>query len=148
VTRKQRRMTLLGTGLVCFAAAVALVLVALEEQVTFFYAPGDLVAETLEPGIRIRLGGVVEDGSVQQAADGITTTFVVTDFIAQVPVAFTGVLPDLFREGQGVIATGRFDRDGLFTAEEVLARHDENYMPKEVADALKASGEWREDGEP
>lgn len=148
MTRKQRRMTLLGVGLACFAGAVALVLVALEEQVTFFYAPADVAAENPGPGIRIRLGGVVEEGSVQQASDGITTSFVVTDFIEEVPVAFTGVLPDLFREGQGIIATGRFGQNGIFTAEEVLAKHDENYMPKEVADALKESGEWQKGAEP
>jgi len=145
VTRKQRRMTILGAGLACFAGAVALVLVALSDQVTFFYLPSDLLAEPAGPATRIRLGGLVEEGSVEKASDGITTIFVVTDLAATVPVSYTGVLPDLFREGQGIIATGRFGEDGLFVAEEVLAKHDETYMPPEVAEALKASGEWKGD---
>ena len=147
MTRKQRRIAFLAGGLACVAGAVALVLVALSDKVTFFYSPTDLAVEAPPEGTRIRLGGLVEDGSVEKQADGITTRFVVTDLANVVPVAFTGVLPDLFREGQGIIATGRFEAD-LFVAEEVLAKHDENYMPKEVADALKESGHWQMGQEP
>ena len=149
MTRKQRRMTFLGTGFVCFALATVLVLFALEDKVTFFYSPSDLAADPVAPDRHIRLGGLVVDGSVVKLADGITTTFVLTDGAADVPVSFTGVLPDLFREGQVIIANGSFpDPSGPFIAEEVLAKHDETYMPPEVADALKETGHWQEDQEP
>lgn len=149
MTRKQRRTTFLATGFACFAVATVLVLFALEDKVTFFYSPSDLVAEPVSPDLRIRLGGLVVDGSVMKLSDGITTTFVLTDGAAEVPVSFTGVLPDLFREGQGIIANGSFpDAAGPFVADEVLAKHDENYMPPEVADALKEAGHWQEDQEP
>ncbi|MBT5434629.1 MAG: cytochrome c maturation protein CcmE [Alphaproteobacteria bacterium] len=146
MTRKQRRMIFLGTGFVCFAFATVLVLFALEDKVTFFYAPSDLVAEPVPPDVRIRLGGLVVDGSVVKHEDGITTLFDLTDGGAVVPVSFTGVLPDLFREGQGIIAMGTLPApDATFVADEVLAKHDENYMPSEIADALKETGHWQED---
>jgi cytochrome c-type biogenesis protein CcmE len=149
VTRKQRRTTFLATGFACFMVATVLVLFALEDKVTFFYSPSDLIAKPVAPDLRIRLGGLIVDGSVMKLSDGITTTFVLTDGVAEVPVTFTGVLPDLFREGQGIIANGSFpDASGLFVASEVLAKHDENYMPPEVADALKEAGHWQEDQEP
>ncbi|MBN33392.1 MAG: cytochrome c maturation protein CcmE [Rhodospirillaceae bacterium] len=145
MTRKQRRTLFLATGFVCFAFATALVLIALEDKVTFFYSPSDLVAEPAAPEVRIRLGGLVLNGSVAKQADGITTHFELTDGGAVVPVSFTGVLPDLFREGQGIIAMGTLPSpDGMFIADEVLAKHDENYMPTEVADALKEQGHWQE----
>jgi cytochrome c-type biogenesis protein CcmE len=142
--RKQQRMVLIGAGFACLAGAVALGLLAFTDKVTYFYSPSDLAAADLVPGTTVRLGGVVADGSVVQEADGITTSFVVTDGGATVPVRFTGVLPDLFREGQGVIVVGAGDAAGPFVATEVLAKHDENYMPKEVADALKEQGYWQE----
>ncbi len=149
MTRKQRRTMFLGTGFVCFAVATVLVLVALEDKVTFFYSPSALAAEPVAPDQHIRLGGLVVDGSVVKHDDGITTTFVLTDGAAEVPVFFTGVLPDLFREGQGIIANGRMpDAGGPFAADEVLAKHDETYMPPEVAEALKETGHWQEEAEP
>jgi len=147
MTRKQRRMTILGVGLACLAVATALVLTALSDKVTFFYSPSELTTDSAGHDARIRLGGVVEEGSVVKEADGITTGFIITDFAAAVPVRYTGVLPDLFREGQGIIATGRMAGD-TFIAEEVLAKHDETYMPPEVADALKAAGEWQKGDQP
>lgn len=147
MTRKQRRMTILGTGLLCLAVATALVLTALSDKVTFFYSPSDLAADSAGHDARIRLGGLVEEGSVTKDGDGITTAFVITDLVETVPVRYTGVLPDLFREGQGIIATGRMAQ-GTFVAEEVLAKHDETYMPSEVADALKAAGQWQDGEQP
>mgnify|MGYP002627993496 FL=1 len=147
MTRKQRRMTILGVGLACLAVATALVLTALSDKVTFFYSPSDLAADEAGHNARIRLGGMVEEGSVVKEGDGITTAFVITDFVEAVPVRYTGVLPDLFREGQGIIATGSMD-GGTFIAEEVLAKHDETYMPPEVADALKAAGKWQMGDQP
>ena len=122
-------------------AATALVLSAFRDNLVFFYSPSDLVEREVEPGRRFRLGGLVEEGSIQR--DGATVHFVVTDLARTVPVSYTGVLPDLFREGQGVVTEGALDAQGRFTAATVLARHDENYLPKEVADALKESGQWR-----
>ena len=143
MTRKQRRMTILGVGLLCLAVATALVLTALSDKVTFFYSPSELAADDAGHHARIRLGGVVEEGSVVKEADGITTAFIITDFAEAVPVRYTGVLPDLFREGQGVVTEGTLMPDGTFVADTVLAKHDENYMPKEVADALKEQGVWQ-----
>ncbi len=144
MTRKQRRMAFLGGGLACLAGAVALVLVALDDKVTFFFSPSELVAQPVAADTRIRLGGLVADGSVEKLADGLTTLFVVTDLAHDVTVSYTGVLPDLFREGQGVIVAGHLRDSDLFVADEVLAKHDENYMPSEVVDALKAGGHWEE----
>jgi cytochrome c-type biogenesis protein CcmE len=124
-------------------AAVALVLSAFEENLVFFYSPSDLLAEKAPEGRALRLGGLVEESSVKRLSDGLTVEFRVTDLANTVPVTFRGILPDLFREGQGVIAEGRFGPDGVFVAEEVLAKHDENYMPPEVAEVLKESGEWQ-----
>lgn len=145
--RKQRRMILIAAGFACLAGAVALGLLAFSDKVTYFYSPSQLADADLAPDTRIRLGGLVEDGSVSQAADGITTQFAITDGGAAVPVSYTGVLPDLFREGQGVIVTGSHGDGGTFIAAEVLAKHDENYMPKEVADALKEQGFWQHAGD-
>jgi len=144
VKRKQRRMIMIAAGFACLAGAVALGLLAFSDKVTYFYSPTELAAADLGPGTTIRLGGVVADGSVAQQADGITTRFAITDGGETVDVSYTGVLPDLFREGQGVIVIGAVGETGLFVATEVLAKHDENYMPKEVADALKEQGYWQE----
>ncbi len=142
MTRKQRRLyTILG-GLAVLGFAAGLVLFAIRDNIVFFYSPSELAEKQVEAGSTLRIGGLVEEGSVARA-DGLTVSFRITDLSAAVPVTFTGILPDLFREGQGVVAQGTIDADGHFTASEVLAKHDENYMPPEVAEALKASGQWQ-----
>jgi cytochrome c-type biogenesis protein CcmE len=143
MTRKRRRMIFILTGMVLLSAAVALVLVAIDETVTFFYSPTEVEAQAPAPGRSFRLGGLVEEGSVKKLDDGLTVEFRVTDLAASIPVNYRGILPDLFREGQGVITEGKLDANGVFVAQEVLAKHDENYMPPEVADVLKEAGEWR-----
>ena len=140
-SRKQKRLAVIaGLGLV-LALATTLVLVALRDQIVFFYAPSDIVARQVVAGQPIRLGGLVKDGS--WVRDGQDNTFTVTDNATDIVAHYTGILPDLFREGQGVVAEGAMGPDGKFIATNVLAKHDENYIPKEVVDALKAQGEWR-----
>ncbi len=141
--RKHRRLTFILTGLVLLGAAAALVLIAFEDSLVFFYIPSDLAEKDIPEGRRFRIGGLVEEGSVTRLADGLTVSFRVTDLSETVPVTYKGMLPDLFREGQGVVAEGHLDASGVFTAETILAKHDENYMPREVADALKKSGKWK-----
>jgi cytochrome c-type biogenesis protein CcmE len=141
VTRKQRRLTLIAFIGVVLASALALVLIAFEESIVFFSSPTDIVEKGIVPGQRLRLGGLVADGSVVRGED-TTVRFIVTDTVNEIAVTYTGLLPDLFREGQGVVAEGTLDAGGLFVADTVLARHDERYMPREVADALKAQGHW------
>ena len=143
-TRKRKRLYAVLAGLTMLGIAAALVLTAFEDNIVFFYSPTDLTQKELRPGQNIRVGGLVEEGSVKKAADGVTTEFVITDLKNVVAVRYTGLLPDLFREGQGVVTQGALGSDGVFAAAEVLAKHDENYMPKEVADALKKSGKWKE----
>lgn len=138
---KRKRLYIVGLALLFLGAAAALVLTAFEDNIVFFYSPTDLAEKGVGPGRTVRIGGLVADGSVVKS--DATVTFTVTDLNKSVEVAYTGILPDLFREGQGVVAEGRIGTDGRFTATEVLAKHDENYMPKEVADALKASGQWK-----
>ncbi|MEQ9327490.1 MAG: cytochrome c maturation protein CcmE [Rhodospirillales bacterium] len=138
---KRKRLYIVGLALLFLGAAAALVLTAFEDNIVFFYSPTDLAEKNVGPGRTVRIGGLVADGSVVKS--DATVTFTVTDLNKSVEVAYTGILPDLFREGQGVVAEGRIGPDGRFTATEVLAKHDENYMPKEVADALKASGQWK-----
>ena len=123
-------------------AAAALVLTAFEENLVFFYSPSDLAEKTLPPGRPVRLGGLVEEGSVERR-DGLTVHFRVTDLSQSTPVVYQGLLPDLFREGQGVVTEGTLGPDGVFVASEVLAKHDETYMPPEVVEALKKSGQWQ-----
>jgi len=144
MTRKQRRAVLIGTCLAVLGVAVGLVLFALRDSIVFFYTPSEVAEKHLETGQRFRLGGLVEDGSVKRG-EGTTVSFVVTDKRSTLPVTFTGVLPDLFREGQGVVAEGVLNSDGVFRADSVLAKHDENYMPPEVAKKLKDQGVWRGD---
>ena len=144
MTRKQRRAVLIGTCLGVLAVAMGLVLFALRDSIVFFYTPSEVAEKHLETGQRFRLGGLVEDGSVKRS-EGTTVSFVVTDKRSTLPVTFTGVLPDLFREGQGVVAEGMLNPDGVFRADSVLAKHDENYMPPEVAKKLKEQGVWRGD---
>lgn len=147
MTRKRRRLLIVVLGMGILAAAAGLVLTAFQESVTFFYSPSDIKAEAAPAGRSIRVGGLVEEGSVRKLEDGVTVEFRVTDLSESLPVTYRGVLPDLFREGQGVVTEGTLGTDGVFVADEVLAKHDENYMPPEVADALKKSGQWQGDGE-
>ncbi len=151
MTRKQRRLYIVGGFMLIFAAAAALVLMAFEENIVFFYSPTELARkmeqQPIPPERRLRIGGLVEEGSVQRDKDGVTMMFRITDTVEVVQVRFRGLLPDLFREGQGVVAEGGVAADGAFEATEVLAKHDETYMPKEVADALKEAGQWQGDHE-
>ena len=146
MTRKQRRLVLIGSALGVLGLAVALVLSALKDSIVFFNSPTDLVEKHVPTGARLRLGGLVKQGSVVRG-ENLAVRFEVTDGKSTIPVAFVGLLPDLFREGQGIVAEGALDATGTFKADSVLAKHDENYMPKEVADALKAQGLWKEDSE-
>ncbi|MEE8123332.1 MAG: cytochrome c maturation protein CcmE [Alphaproteobacteria bacterium] len=143
MTRKKRRLYFLLSGMVALGGAAALVLNAFEENIVFFFTPTDLIEKDIAKDRRMRIGGLVEENSVLRAADGIAVTFRVTDLTHAVPVLYRGILPDLFREGQGVVAEGTFGADGTFQADAVLAKHDENYMPPEVAEALKKSGRWK-----
>ncbi|MCQ0987611.1 cytochrome c maturation protein CcmE [Jiella marina] len=144
MTRKAKRLYSIGAILLVIGAAAGLVLTALSDSIAYFHSPTDVVEKMPGPGQRIRLGGLVEEGSVVR--DGSThVTFKITDSIESVPVTYTGILPDLFREGQGVVAEGMLAPDRVFQADTVLAKHDETYMPKEVVDDLKARGLW-EDG--
>ncbi len=138
---KRKRLAIVLAALLCFGGATALVLAALDDSLAFFYAPSELVAKPPDPAQAIRLGGLVEVGSVKRA--GHRVDFLITDQVQSVPVTYSGVLPDLFREGQGVVVEGKLASGGLFEAHTVLAKHDETYMPSEVAEALKAAGEWR-----
>jgi cytochrome c-type biogenesis protein CcmE len=144
MTRKQRRFALIAAGLGILGLAVVLILNALKDSIVFFNSPSDLVEKYVEPGRRVRLGGLVESGSVVRG-ENLAVRFRVTDGSHTVAVTFQGLLPDLFREGQGVVAEGTVDAGGVFKADTVLAKHDENYMPKEVADALKKQGHWKDD---
>lgn len=139
MTRKQRRGTLIGGGVLLLVFAVGLVAFAMRDTIVFFYAPSDLAEKNVEAGQRIRLGGLVKEGTVVRG-DGTRIRFTVTDTLKSVPVSYRGILPDLFREGQGVVTEGVLQTDGSLVADSVLAKHDENYMPKEVADSLKARG--------
>jgi cytochrome c-type biogenesis protein CcmE len=144
MTRKQRRLALIGGALAVLAVAVGLVLNALRDSIVFFTTPSEVATRGLAPGQRFRLGGLVEPGSVKRGGQ-LVVAFSVTDGKASMPVSYRGILPDLFREGQGVITEGMLEPGGTFRADTVLARHDETYMPKEVADALKKQGHWKDD---
>ncbi len=147
MTRKRRRLIFLALTMLLLGAAAALVLNAFSDSLVFFYSPTELAAKAVPPGRLVRIGGLVEEGSLARDADGVTIRFRVTDLKRSLDVVYRGVLPDLFREGQGVVAEGELAGDGGFVAREVLAKHDETYMPPEVAEALKKQGVWRE-GEP
>ena len=142
MTRRQRRLLLIGAGGAVFGVAIALVLIALKDSIVFFNSPTDVVEKHVAAGTRIRLGGLVKPGSFARGAN-FAVRFAVTDGNREIPVAYSGALPDLFREGQGVIAEGKMDGAGVFEADTILAKHDENYMPREVADALKKQGHWK-----
>lgn len=143
MTRKSRRLALIGLAGAALALATVLVLVALQDRIVFFYSPSDIAEKEVGPGTRMRLGGLVAAGSVDRS-EGETIVFRVTDTERTIPVVFTGALPDLFREGQGVVAEGVLRADGTFAADSILAKHDEAYMPREVADALRERGVWQD----
>lgn len=136
---KNQRLTLALLALVAVVGAGLLAMAALKDQAAYFYTPGDVARDHVQPGMAVRLGGMVEKGSLKRLADGVTILFVVTDNQAKVPVRFSGIVPALFREGSGVVADGKFDANGQFVADTILAKHDERYMPPEVAKSL--SGE-------
>ncbi len=140
---KRRRLYFVLGGMAILGAAAALVLIAFEESLVFFHSPSDVASKDIPPNRHFRLGGLVEEASVARGADGLTVSFRVTDGVESVPVTYKGMLPDLFDEGQGVIAEGSLDGEGVFVAKQVLAKHDETYMPPEVAEALKKSGQWQ-----
>jgi len=144
MTRKQRRLTMIGGSLAVLAVAAAVVLNALRDSIVFFSTPVMVTEKHIPAGRRFRLGGMVERGSLVHGQD-LAVNFKVSDGSATLPVEYNGILPDLFREGQGVVAEGALDASGVFEADTVLAKHDETYMPKEVADALKKQGHWKDD---
>ncbi len=142
MTRKKRRLVLIGMALCLMGAAAGLALFALREQIVFFYTPSDIVQKMPRPGVHLRIGGLVKEGSLERLA-GSSVRFTVTDRTHDVPLFYTGLLPDLLREGQGVVAEGILEPSGQFRADNVLAKHDEKYMPRDVADALKKQGVWQ-----
>ena len=144
MTPKRKRLWLVVGSLAVLGFAATLVLTALNDNIVFFYSPTQMVEKQIPPERRFRMGGLVEAGSVQKFADGQVTRFRVTDTNKTVDVVYRGLLPDLFREGQGVVAEGSLGADGVFVAREVLAKHDETYMPPEVAKAIKDAGQWKD----
>lgn len=146
MTRKQRRSLFIGAGLATLGLAAFLVLSALNDSIVFFYSPSDVAEKSIQPGHRFRLGGLVAEKSLKRLSS-TDFEFNIGDGNQTIQVKYSGLLPDLFREGQGVVAEGKLDQGGHFIADTVLAKHDENYMPREVADALKKQGVWH-GGEP
>ena len=134
---RQKRLALIAAGLAALGGAAALILNAFQSNLVFFYSPTQVFAQEAPKGRTFRVGGLVQAGSLQRQPDGVTVQFVVTDTMHDVPVSYKGILPDLFKEGKGVVAQGELDADGMFHAKEVLAKHDENYMPPEAADAVE-----------
>jgi cytochrome c-type biogenesis protein CcmE len=143
MTRKQRRLILIGTSVGVLAVAAALVLGALRDSIVFFNSPTDVAEKSVPPGARIRIGGLVKPGSLERS-DNLQVRFAVTDGKSDISVHYQGIVPDLFREGQGVVAEGKLEPGGTLAADTVLAKHDERYMPREVVDALKKAGRWQE----
>lgn len=143
--RKRRRLVFAVAMVLAGAVGAFAVVTVLNKHVLYFYSPSDLAKEHVPAGVDFRIGGLVQKGSLKRGP-GAMVHFVVTDGRATVPVSYDGVLPDLFREGQGVVASGALDGSGIFAASEVLAKHDERYMPPEVVDALKRAGRWKEGG--
>jgi len=144
MTRRQRRTVFISAGMAVLGLAAFLVLSALQDSIVFFYSPSDIEAKNIEPGRRIRIGGLVTQGSVQKSG-GTNVSFDISDGARTIKVSYHGLLPDLFREGQGIVAEGRLESLGQLTADTVLAKHDEKYMPPEVAESLKKTGVWRGD---
>lgn len=137
---RHRRAVFIAVGLGALAVAVALVLKAFNSNIVFFYTPTQVAAKEAPVDRAFRIGGLVQVNSIQRQSDGVTVSFVVTDTAKSIPVSYRGILPDLFKEGKGVVAQGKLHADGTFTASEVLAKHDENYMPPEAAEALEKAG--------
>ncbi len=146
MTRKQKRLVVIGGLGLVLVAATALVLIALRDQIVFFYSPSEVQAREVAVGEPFRIGGLVAEGSWKR--NGEINDFVVTDGAASMPVHFVGIVPDLFKEGTGVVAEGSLTAEGTFAATNVLAKHDENYMPREVVESLKARGEWQREASP
>ncbi len=138
---RQKRLMYILVGVAGLAIAVGLVLFALKNNVSLYFTPTQVMNKEAPQGRSFRIGGLVEVGSVQRQADGLTVHFNITDMVKTMPVVYKGILPDLFKEGKGVVAQGKMEADGLMHAEEVLAKHDENYMPPEAADAIKRAQE-------
>ena len=138
--KRKQRLTFVVILVIGFAAATALALFAFQKNLLYFYSPSQITSENISVEQMFRLGGLVVEGSVIRHDDGVTTSFELTDTADSITVSYTGLLPDLFREGQGIVAQGWINQQGVFIAQEVLAKHDENYMPPEVAEALKAAG--------
>jgi len=134
---RHKRLALIATGLAALGAAAALILSAFQSNLVFFFSPSQVAAHEAPQGRSFRIGGLVQQGSLQRQGDGTSVRFVVTDTVQSIPVVYTGILPDLFKEGKGVVAQGQLGSDGVFQAKEVLAKHDENYMPPEAADAVQ-----------
>jgi cytochrome c-type biogenesis protein CcmE len=147
MTRKRRRLSLIALAGTVLAIALGLVLYAMRDTIVFFHAPGDIAAKQVAPGTRLRLGGLVKEGSVKRGANG-EVAFEVVDGQGSIAVRYKGILPDLFREGQGVVTEGVLVSPTSFNADTVLAKHDENYMPREVADALRRQGHWQGESKP
>jgi cytochrome c-type biogenesis protein CcmE len=147
MTRRQRRAAFIGLAVAVLGVAVSLVIFALRDTIVFFHTPREVADKHIPAGTRIRLGGLVAQGSLRRG-EGRTVAFAITDTIRSIEVSYTGILPDLFREGQGVVAEGKLDASGRFRADYILAKHDENYMPPDVAKALKAQGVWKHTGSP
>lgn len=142
MTRKKRRLLLIGSAVAVLSVALGLVLFAMRDTIVFFYGPTELAQKDIRPGSRLRIGGLVKEGSVERLPSQ-QVRFAITDSTSVVRVSYAGLLPDLFREGQGVVAEGVLQADRTFVADKVLAKHDERYMPREVADALKKQGVWQ-----
>jgi cytochrome c-type biogenesis protein CcmE len=147
MTRKQRRLVLIGSGLGVLAVAVALMLSAMRDSIVFFNSPTDIAEQKTPPGKRVRLGGMVKVGSLERG-DNLLVRFEITDGNKDIPVSYHGIVPDLFREGQGVVTEGHIEPGGTFLADTVLAKHDEKYMPREVVETLKKQGHWQETAAP
>lgn len=143
---KRRRLYYVLAGMATLGVAAALVLTAFQDNLVFFNSPTDIYEKSIAPEKRFRLGGLVVEDSIRREGDGLTTVFEVTDLVRTVEVRYTGILPDLFREGQGVVTDGSLNTGGVFIASQVLARHDETYIPKEVVESLKKSGKWKGPG--
>lgn len=145
MTRKRRRLNFIILGLLTLGVATALVLTALEDKIVFFYSPTDIVTKKQTPtNQQVRVGGLVKEGTWKKPTNDLTHRFTVTDLRHDIPISYKGIIPDIFREGQGVVVLGKLQADGNFQADEVLAKHDEKYMPPEVAEALKKSGKWKQ----
>ena len=142
---RHKRFALIAAGIAALAIAATLVLNAFRSNLVFFFTPSEIVANEAPVGRSFRVGGMVVDGSLQRQADGISVRFVVTDTAQSIPVVYAGILPDLFREGKGVVAQGKLGEDGVFKAEQVLAKHDENYMPPEAAEAVERANKAMRD---